>query len=702
MANEIIKLKLNHNKTDVIYQLIQDLLLQLKLMSTRLIEDENNLNSVEVVDTVTNFVCDKISEYKTTYKRKKKLCRSSYYVMPQEIALGLRWDLVREHKTLSSSLRLLQCKAQYISLIETLMTWFEREDFCDAFFEFNSRLHQNSRDHYGTFSSGEIFQKNELFKLHPNSLQIQMAMDEVEIANPIGSKATLYKLLIVYFSLANVPEKYRSKLSNINVLMICNSDDIKTNYTDINDVLRPIVRELKYLENTGIIVNSNIRLFGTLTRLSADNLGYNQVLGLSESFNTSHFCRICVCKQDECKKLCEEVPSKIRNKEMYNGNIETVLMSEKITLLETQGIKKYCVLNDLKYFHTCENFCVDIMHDINEGVIPFFLSHLFTFLIKCKIISQENLVKKFQYYDYGYLNHDRRPSTINLSKKNLNQNASQSKCLFFHVPFVLFDELKDPKLKGIVECMEALIEITKISYSLEIKTCDLANLKKNVKFHLEGILKYFKVDLIPKHHFLLHYVRVIMLNGSLVPMSTMRYESKHKSLKQFAKAGNNFKNIPKTIATMHQQSMVACTDSYQDHYSHGLKTKLECDFIDFHKDILVGHLNLDADLFEVKWFTYFDFKYKSCLFVVYDGTLCEITRIIMDENDFFLVVKEYHINSFVKSLNSIKIQQKNPPTFKTIKFNDLKNQNAYEKKSLNNENYMFIDTLETKYSIDFE
>lgn len=252
MTNEIIKLKLNHNKTDVIYQLMLDLLLQSKLFSTRLIEDENNLNAVEAVDTATTFVCDKISAYKSSYKRKQKLCQSSGYVLPQEMALGLRWDLVREQKTLSSSLRLIQCKAQYISLIETLLSLFERKDFSEVFFEHNSRVHQNDGDHYCTFSSGEIFQQNELFRTHPNSIQIQIALDEVEIANPIGSKATLYKLLVVYFSIVNLPEKFRSKLSNIYVLMICNSSDIKTVYTDMNDVLRPIVRELKYLEDTGM------------------------------------------------------------------------------------------------------------------------------------------------------------------------------------------------------------------------------------------------------------------------------------------------------------------------------------------------------------------------------------------------------------------------------------------------------------------
>lgn len=700
LANEILKLKLNHNKTDAVYQLIGNLILHTKSFATRLIEDKNNLTEVEAVDTATSFVCERISEYRSSYKRKKKLSQNQYYVAPHETALGLRWDLVREHKTLSSSLRYLPCKAQHMSLIETLQSLFEQKDFHDVYFDYNSSLLENSNDCFSTFNSGKLFHENDLFKEHPNSIQIQLALDELEIANPIGSKATLYKLLIVYFSVANIPEKFRSKLSNINVLMICNSDDIKTEYTDINDVLRPIVRELKYLENVGIVVNSDIRLFGTLTRLTADNLGYNQSLGLAESFNSSYYCRICVCTHNDCQRLCVEEPSKIRNKEMYDRNIGKVLMSEKVNLTETQGIKRYCILNDLKYFHTCENFCVDIMHDLNEGVIPFFLSNLFKFLIKHKIITEHDLVNKFQYYDYGYLNHDHRPSTISLTKANLNQNASQSKCLFFHVPFVLFTELQLSNLKGIAECLQALFVITKISYSMNITDSDLLELQKNVELHLEYTLKYFQVDLHPKHHFLLHYARVIQLNGSLVPMSTKRYEGKHKTLKHFAKIGNNFINVSKTIATMHQQSMVACTDSYRDHYAHGLKTIISRDFIDFHKDILKKHLNLNEDLFEVKWFNYFDFKYKSCLFIFCEGILCEISRIIINESNFFLIVKEYEIKKFVKSLNSIEIHQKDPSIFKIIQFCDLNNKKVYEKKSLDAKHYIFIDTLETQCSFE--
>ena len=35
------------------------------------------------------------------------------------------------------------------------------------------------------------------------------------------------------------------------------------------------------------------------------------------------------------------------------------------------GVKRSCSLNSLKYFNTCENFSVDIMHDILEGVAQY-------------------------------------------------------------------------------------------------------------------------------------------------------------------------------------------------------------------------------------------------------------------------------------------------------------------------------------------
>lgn len=698
-ANEVSKLRLNQNKTNAIFQLVEDSFAHAKLFNCRLMADNNGMNNIEVLNATTNFISSKLSEYKTNHKRKKKIEQNDLYVKPNEMAIGLRWDLVREHQKLAANLRLVQCKFQYISLIQSLSSLFKRNDFNTIYADYKKSSNSNV---YSDFSSGNVFRSNELFTAFPNSIQIQIATDDFEVCNELGSKSTLHKICAFYFSIRNIPQKYRSKLNNIYLLLLCNSDDLKTKYTDMNDVLRPIVRELQFLEETGITLSNGLQLRGTLTNMSYDNLGGNSCLGLVECFRGAHFCKICECNQAECKKLNVEKESKIRNKHNYEQQLKTISESEKIDYSKTQGVKRYCALNDLKYFHTFENFSVDIMHDLNEGCIPFLMKHLLTFIIKSKMISEESLVHKFQFYDYGFLNQDRTPSAISLSKKNLNQNASQSKCLFQHVPFILYSEQQNEKIKEIWRCVESLLIITLISYSTEIAESDVILLEENVKLHLESIQKCFGVDLIPKHHFLTHYGRVIRQMGSLVPMSMMRYESKHKVLKQIAKSKHNFKNITKTIATIHQQEVTACSDSYTDIKTSGTKTPVLDVFIENNRDVLLEHFNLENILLEVKWFKYFDYNYRNDLFVFHNKKLYEIEKILVNENDFQFFLKEFRILSFIKCLNSVKVKQSITHECQVIRFKDLEHKQVYEKKVLNGEFYIIVESLETKRCLDID
>lgn len=697
-ASEIMKLRLTQSSTDNLFTLIEDLLSHIKLFALRLNDDNNGMDVNQMLDHCTSFMVEKISEYKSSFKRKRKVQQNKSHVEPQEMALGLRWDLVREHKTLSASLQYAQCKFQYISLNETLMSLFKRTDFSQTYFTHNNDL-VPANGMYSDFNSGSLFQSNELFRAFPNGIQIQIGTDDVELNNALGSKATLYKVSAFYFTIRNIPQKYHSKLENIYLLLLCNTDDLKTKYTDVNDILRPIVRDLKYLEDVGLNVSTGVPLRGTLVQLCHDNLGGNITLSMVESFRTlSSFCRICICNQEESKRLSIEMPEKLRNKQMYESQIEIARNSEKVNFMETGGIKRSSKLEDLKYFHPFENFSVDIMHDLNEGVIPFLLKHLFNFCIKSKIITENDLIAKFQFYDYGFLNLECRPSVINLNKANLIQNASQSKCLFLHVPFVLFTEQQNPKLREMWVCIETLLVVTQISYSFEISETDVDTLRQNIKTHLESIQKYFNIDLLPKHHFLTHYPTVIQRMGALRPMSMMRYEAKHKVLKQMAKAGNNFKNITKTISKMHQQTIISCTESYEECVIHGPKFAISENIS--HLDSIVDQIDTNINSFQVNWLKYFDLKYKKGLFIVFETSFCEISQIIVHEDDFIFVTNQFDVILFNHALNSIKIKKKTPAVFKCVKFSQLKNKQVYEKKMVNESIYIIIDTLETSRCIN--
>ena len=66
---------------------------------------------------------------------------------------------------------------------------------------------------------GDILKSHPLFSVRPNTLQLILYTDEIELCNPLGSHASKNKLLMVYYTLGNIHPKYRSKLAAIYLLL---------------------------------------------------------------------------------------------------------------------------------------------------------------------------------------------------------------------------------------------------------------------------------------------------------------------------------------------------------------------------------------------------------------------------------------------------------------------------------------------------
>lgn len=148
--------------------------------------------------------------------------------------------------------------------------------------------------------------------------------------------------------------------------------------SDLNDAnitydsfFSPIISELKFLENTGIIVNGQT-IYGTLTSLSHDNLGANQMLGFVSSFRSTNFCRICLMTKSDTEVSTIENVELLRTIENYNETINEIETTDDANLNNIKGIKTKCVFNELNHFNIIDNCSVDPMHDILEGVGPFF------------------------------------------------------------------------------------------------------------------------------------------------------------------------------------------------------------------------------------------------------------------------------------------------------------------------------------------
>lgn len=135
-----------------------------------------------------------------------------------------------------------------------------------------------------------------------------------------------------------------------------------------------------------------------------------------------------------------------------------------------------------------------------------------------------------QFFNYGLLNKKSIPSKLRMERKNLGQSASQVHCLMLNIPFILFPYKK--KLSEIWSAVANMLRILGIAFSEAMSQNELNDLDVAIESHLKIIIDKFGGRLLPKHHLLLHYTRVIRKMGPLLPMWNMRFEAKHQYFKR--------------------------------------------------------------------------------------------------------------------------------------------------------------------------
>ena len=74
------------------------------------------------------------------------------------------------------------------------------------------------------FHDGSYARQNP-FLSSSNTMSIILYIDDFEVTNPLSPKAGTHKLGAVYFTISNVPPKFRSTLKNMFLLMLYNSSD---------------------------------------------------------------------------------------------------------------------------------------------------------------------------------------------------------------------------------------------------------------------------------------------------------------------------------------------------------------------------------------------------------------------------------------------------------------------------------------------
>lgn len=117
---------------DKIFSLCVDLVKSMKTLNMTLMNEENKLSPKEALDVTTNLVCKNLSGLDSTYKRKKEIECNEFYVPPEKIAIGTRWEIkkLRSHRNgkIISVPRIIQSTFEYVSIVGTIRTLFKRDD----------------------------------------------------------------------------------------------------------------------------------------------------------------------------------------------------------------------------------------------------------------------------------------------------------------------------------------------------------------------------------------------------------------------------------------------------------------------------------------------------------------------------------------------------------------------------------------------
>lgn len=253
---DIIGFGLEYETTDKIFKLIVSLVKKVNSVNVKLINSHEHADVSILLESSMNYVCEKLDELNSCYKRRKRNQIDPLYIPPEERAVGTRVELRREFGNSAALPKIIQNTFQYIPITETLKRLFRIDNFSRTFFEYNSD-HGNKTKHicrpnvYKDFCCGRVFSSIDLFKTNPNAIQIQIYTDDFEIL-PIKSKANVHKITAIYFTIRNIPYEFANRMENIYLVELLNSNDLKTQQTDFNNAWELIVHDIKLLETVGI------------------------------------------------------------------------------------------------------------------------------------------------------------------------------------------------------------------------------------------------------------------------------------------------------------------------------------------------------------------------------------------------------------------------------------------------------------------
>jgi len=454
-------------------------------------------------------------------------------------------------------------KSYYVPLTNVLKMLVQKEDIAPYVLK-ETFKDDDDDDHLTSFTSGSAFMSLASCKKDGHLLLIHLYNDEFDVVNPIGPKRGKHKLNATYFTLGNLPAKFRSSLKHIHLINLVKHVAVKDH--GYYAVFEPLIQELQKLYTDGFTAmlpgGYEARFYVVLCTVSGDNLSSNALAGFRQVFNSGHFCRVCMIDYSEISTKTSSCT--LRNAALHLYHLEEVKQNPENSAV--YGVKGPSVFASLEYFDVTQAFPPDVMHDCMEGVMPSVTSAVVKYLVAHKVTTVAKLNSALD--SFVFLGSDKTNKPEHIRKDcSIVGSAAQKFCLFRFLPFFVDIEVCASVLKLYILAREVM------SYALCrcIARTDLDYFEHKIDRLHQCIRDSFPdITITPKFHFLAHYPLMMGRYGPLRNMWCMRYESKHQYFKSVAQTVGNFINIAQTLSNRHQ--MLQC---YLFSEKHVLQEELE-------------------------------------------------------------------------------------------------------------------------------
>lgn len=436
----------------------------------------------------------------------------------------------------------------------------------DVFSFLTSNSYRND-DSMGDFKDGTYCKNHDIFK--EQSIQILGYYDDIELVNPIGVFTKKHKLSVFQWVLLNIPPKFRSKLSSLQLVAVAKTYDCKE--FGLSKLLFDFMNGINHIHNNGITIycaNQELHLKGGLVAFAGDTLASNLIGGFKEGVGFSlKVCRTCEVRKEQLSLLLIEEDCILRDEQEHKRRCsvlkKALTKANRKYWSKMYGINSASCLEDVAGFSVTQCFIHDPMHILFEGVSASELKMLLKYLvIEQKYLNLDQLTDNLTTV-LELLPSDKRPNIILMSHlqsedEKLRQTAHQTWYLCHILPAVVGKYVPENDLKW--ENFIRLLQIHQLITSPVATEATISCLAILIARHNKAFTEqYFNKTVTPKMHYMVHFPNQIRLFGPARNHSCFRFESKHALFKRSKL--RNTKNVAKSLALSHQLWMCAvCHD----------------------------------------------------------------------------------------------------------------------------------------------